>query len=192
MSFHTKYIYQDTNTNQGAVQEIVKIAFHNRQRGQAVDSKALGLNFQRLLGFLSEELSQAPPAWLKKRQLKQIFSRGQLSVVLVSNKAIRTINKQWRDQDKATDVLSFPLELTEPAYLEPDSDQWLVGEVIISLERASEQAKDYGHSLERELSFLFVHGVLHVLGFDHMTKEEEKEMFARQRRILAAAGIARD
>ena len=63
--------------------------------------------------------------------------------------------------------------------------------MIISLERAREQAEEYGHSLERELSFLFVHGVLHILGFDHMTKAEEKEMFGRQRRILAAAGIKR-
>jgi probable rRNA maturation factor len=189
----------------------VKIAFHNRQRRRPVDSKALSLDFERLLSFLAQDLSQAPPAWLKKSQLKQIFSRGQLSVVLVSNKAIRKVNRQWRDQDKPTDVLSFPLELTPPPFLRTrtspgakatsqadldfdpvgECDQWLVGEVIISLDRASEQAQDYGHSLERELSFLFVHGVLHVLGFDHVTKEEEKEMFGRQRRILAAAGVKR-
>jgi probable rRNA maturation factor len=199
----------------------LKIAFHNRQRRVAVDSKAVGLEFERLLGFLMSELRQAPPVWLKKRQLQQIFLHGQLSVVLVSNKAISKINKQWRDQDKATDVLSFPLDLTPPpvsnkANLDFDRagqkkgrnrggqnadengydengyiDQWVVGEVIISLERAQEQAKDYGHSPERELSFLFVHGVLHVFGFDHLTRAEEKEMFGLQRRILDAAGIKR-
>lgn len=174
----------------------MKIAFHNKQRAESVDSKALRLDFQRLLGFIAEDISQAPPAWLKKRQLKEIFSRGTLSVALVSNKTIARVNKEWRGQDKATDVLSFPLELTAPPRLigeddEEEEEEWLVGELLISLERAREQSLEYGHSLERELSFLFVHGVLHVLGFDHIKKDEEKEMFGRQKRILSAAGIKR-
>jgi len=165
----------------------VKIAFHNRQRREKVDAKALSQDFAHLLTLVGEELSSAPPAWLKKRQLKQIFDHGSLSVALVSDRAIAVLNKDWRGIDKATDVLSFPLELEAP----PVMDEWLVGEVIISLERARDQAQDFGHSLEREVSFLFVHGVLHVLGFDHLTKAEERDMFGRQKRILALAGISR-
>lgn len=165
----------------------MKIAFHNKQRREPVDGKALSQDFERLLGHIDRELGESPPAWLKKRQLKQIFAHGSLSVALVSNRAIAVINKDWRGINKATDVLSFPLELEPPPVL----DEWEVGEVIISLERAREQAEEFGHSLERELSFLFVHGVLHVLGFDHMTPAEEKDMFGRQKRILRAAGIKR-
>jgi len=170
----------------------VKIAFHNRQRRERVDSKALSRDFEQLLGLVGQELKETPPAWLKKRQLKQIFDHGSLSVALVSDRAIAVVNKDWRGLDKPTDVLSFPLEL-EPPPIEARliQEEWLVGEVIISLERAREQAQDFGHSLERELSFLFVHGVLHVMGFDHMTREEERDMFGRQKRILAAAGIKR-
>ncbi len=175
-----------------------------------MDSAALSLQFAKLSDHVAANLKAEPPVWLKKRQLQQIFLHGELSCVLVSNKMIRTINKQWRDQDKATDVLSFPLELTQPPWLHSaksgsvsrsrqslDFDQeeaqqpWVVGELIISLERAQEQAIEYGHSLERELSFLFVHGLLHILGFDHMTKADEKVMFGRQRHILDAAGIKR-
>ncbi|MBU6450349.1 MAG: rRNA maturation RNase YbeY [Cyanobacteria bacterium REEB67] len=182
----------------------MNIVFHNRQRREPVNSKNLSAEFARLLNFLGADLMAEPPRWLKKKQLKQIFGRGSLSVALVSNKAIRAVNKDWREQDKATDVLSFPLELTPPPFIglvgadafdegeEDDEDyEWIVGEILISMERAREQAEEYGHSLDRELSFLFVHGVLHVLGFDHVTKEEEKEMFGRQRRILDAAGVRR-
>jgi probable rRNA maturation factor len=180
----------------------VNIAFHNRQRREPVNSKNLRAEFARLLNFLGADLLAEPPRWLKKKQLKEIFGRGSLSVALVSNKAIRAVNKDWREQDKATDVLSFPLELTPPPFLgmagaaddeqeEQEEQEWIVGEILISLERAREQAEEYGHSLDRELGFLFVHGVLHVLGFDHVTKEEEKEMFGRQRRILDAAGVRR-
>lgn len=170
----------------------MKIAFHNRQRREKVDSKALSRDFEQLLSFVAEELKESPPAWLKKRQLKQIFDHGSLSVALVSDRAIAVVNRDWRGLDKATDVLSFPLELEPPAAEALKiQEEWLVGEVIISLERAREQALDFGHSLERELSFLFVHGVLHVLGFDHMTRAEERDMFGRQKRILAAAGIKR-
>ena len=186
----------------------MNIAFHNRQRREPVNSKNLRAEFVRLLNFLGADLLAEPPRWLKKKQLKEIFGRGSLSVALVSNKAIRAVNKDWREQDKATDVLSFPLELTPPSFLgavgaggpyddeqeeleAQEEQEWIVGEILISMERAREQAEEYGHSLDRELGFLFVHGVLHVLGFDHVTKEEEKEMFGRQRRILDAAGVRR-
>ena len=107
-----------------------------------------------------------------------------VDVNIVDNKFIHQINKDYRGVDRPTDVISF-------AFLDDESEQTLVGQkqislgtILISFEKAEEQAKDYGHSLKREFSFLFVHGLLHLLGYDHMTKEDEKEMFALQDEIL--------
>jgi probable rRNA maturation factor len=114
--------------------------------------------------------------------------------VLVSNAKIRELNRQWRGKDYATDVLSFPLAVDETGVFEraqPGEETWELGELIISMEKAAEQAAEYGHSFEREFAFLFVHGFLHVLGFDHITKAQEKEMFGRQSQILTAAGFSR-
>ena len=108
-------------------------------------------------------------------------------MVLVSDKKIKELNKDWRGKDSATDVISFPLDL------EPDFEDvpFEVGEIYISVDKAQEQANDYGHSLERELAFLMTHGVLHVLGFDHKEPDEEKDMFGRQRLILESCGYTR-
>jgi len=120
--------------------------------------------------------------------LEDMAERGQFSLVLVSDRQIRTLNKDWMGKDKPTDVLSFPLSIDPPPSVELP---WEVGEIVISVEKAQEQAIDYGHSFEREMAFLFVHGMLHVLGFDHMEPKEEKEMFGRQKQILNAAGFKR-
>jgi len=183
----------------------VKIAFHNRQRKLELDTEELQADYAALTDGLSQNLLKRPPRWLPKKDLKAIFSRGSLSVAIVSDRTIRQINKAWRSINKATDVLSFPLELTEPPsaalglppeaiaeMFEDEPDQWIVGEIIISAEKALAQAEQYGHSARREMAFLFVHGCLHVLGFDHMTKEDEKEMFGRQTEILSLAGFKRD
>lgn len=151
-------------------------------------------DFQGLSGALSQNLLERPPKWLTKKALRAIFARGSLSLVIVSDRTIRQVNKQWRAIDKPTDVLSFPLDLTEPAAFcqeQLEENPWIVGEIIISAEKAQAQAEAYGHSARRELAFLFVHGCLHVLGFDHESAAEEKEMFARQREILALKGLTR-
>ena len=93
-----------------------------------------------------------------------------------------------RDRSAA---LGLPPEAIAEMF-EDEPDQWIVGEIIISAEKAVAQAEQYGHSARREMAFLFVHGCLHVLGFDHMTKEDEKEMFGRQTEILSLAGFKRD
>ena len=182
----------------------MKIAFHNRQRKLELDLQELQADYAALTEGLSQNLLKRPPGWLLKKDLKAIFARGSLSVTIVSDRTIRQINKEWRSINKATDVLSFPLELSEPQsiahlppellaeMLEDDPHQWMVGEIIISAEKAVAQADEYGHSARREMAFLFVHGCLHVLGFDHMTKIEEKEMFGRQSEILNLAGFKRD
>jgi len=107
--------------------------------------------------------------------------------VLTSNRTIRKLNKQWRGKDSPTDVLSFTILLEPP----PKEMPWELGEIFISVEQAAAQAHSFNHSLERELAFLTVHGILHLLGFDHEKPAEEKEMMVRQEKILKAAGYPR-
>lgn len=108
----------------------------------------------------------------------------EISVMLTDNDGIRDLNKLHRNIDRATDVLSFPMfEYNEAGEINEDyaelneMGEICLGDIVISLERAEEQAEEYGHSFEREVGFLTVHSMLHLLGFDHMTEEEEKEMF---------------
>lgn len=159
----------------------------NRQRRYAVDRpwvEATGLN---LLQALLDNLKKSPPSHLRPGDLVELESRGVFSLALISNARIRQLNLQWMGKDRPTDVLSFPMELDPP----PPGMPWEAGEILISVEKASEQAHAYGHSLERELAFLLVHGLLHVLGFDHQNPKDEKEMFGRQREILNSCGMAR-
>ncbi len=103
-----------------------------------------------------------------------------VNIVISNNEVVRDYNNKFRGIDRETDVLSFP----------SDEDGEL-GDIIISLDKAKAQAKEYGHSLKRELSFLACHGILHCLGYDHMTKEEETVMFSLQDKILDHADIRR-
>ncbi|MBS4959733.1 MAG: rRNA maturation RNase YbeY [Clostridiales bacterium] len=117
----------------------------------------------------------------------------EVSVSIVSNEEIKQINHQFRKIDKATDVLSFPqltFEEGEVAQVN-ENNEVILGDIIISIDRAKEQAAEYGHSLKREIAFLTVHSMLHLLGYDHMIPEEEKEMFKRQEEILMLAGFPR-
>ena len=118
----------------------------------------------------------------------------EVSISLVTNEEIRQINKQFREIDKETDVLSFPqLTFEEGEYAEVnENDEIVLGDIIISLEKARQQAEEYGHSLERELAFLTAHSMLHLLGYDHMEKDEEEDMFRRQKEILVEAGFPRE
>ena len=104
-------------------------------------------------------------------------------VTIVNNKTIHKINREFRNVDRPTDVISF-------AFLDDKKEKELkggpinLGQIIISFEKAEEQAKEYEHSLKREMVFLFVHGMLHLLGYDHMNEEDEKVMFGLQNNIL--------
>lgn len=122
----------------------------------------------------------------------------EISVVLADNEGIRTLNSMHRGIDKATDVLSFPMfeydedgEIIEDYAEFNEMGELCLGDIVISLERANEQAEEYGHSLEREIGFLTVHSMLHLLGYDHMTPEDEEEMFGYQREILDEIGLVR-
>jgi probable rRNA maturation factor len=116
----------------------------------------------------------------------------ELSVTIVDNAAIHALNKKWRQVDRPTDVLSFPLwEPDEEWVMEEGEEAVSLGDLVISIEKAKEQAEEFGHSLKRELGFLAVHGFLHLLGYDHETKEQEEEMFSRQEEILSRIGLKR-
>lgn len=110
------------------------------------------------------------------------------NVIFVDNDYIHKLNKQYRNVDRPTDVISFALEDNKE---EEISNIRMLGDIYISIDKAKEQALEYGHSLKRELSFLSVHGILHLLGYDHMKEEDEKIMFAKQEEILDAKKIKR-
>ena len=114
------------------------------------------------------------------------FEKFEASVVITGNDEIQQINLQHRDIDKPTDVLSFPsCDDGVDFPLNPDNGCFVLGDIVISFEKAVSQALEYGHPLERELAFLTVHGCLHLLGYDHeRSKEDELEMFKLQERIL--------
>ena len=114
----------------------------------------------------------------------------ELSILLCDNKKIHELNKEYRGIDRPTDVLSFALNEGDD-YEGSEEEHHLLGDMILSLERAHEQAVEYGHSFEREMGFLAVHGFLHINGYDHYTPEEEAEMFGLQEEILTAYGLTR-
>ena len=123
---------------------------------------------------------------------------AQISVTLVDNDAIREINKEQRGIDKATDVLSFPmLEFDEDGNAdgeyEMDGDYIVLGDIVISTERAREQSEEFGHSFLREVAFLTAHSMLHLLGYDHVDDPEgERIMCEKQERVLTSLGITRE
>ena len=118
------------------------------------------------------------------------YNDAEVSVTFTDNEGIRRINSEFRGIDKPTDVLSFPLTDYEESEFVLDEPELSLGDIVISLERAREQADEFGHSFEREVAFLTVHSMLHLLGYDHVGSEEEDvEMRRRQREILENMGI---
>jgi probable rRNA maturation factor len=154
--------------------------------------------------ILHEEIEPISPPMqeLLERCLQAAAEReevsGEVVVTLVNNERIHELNREYRGVDRPTDVLSFAMNETGEGEMdiyvdEEEIDEFpnMLGDIVISLPKAQEQAEEYGHSLERELGFLVVHGFLHLLGYDHGTEEEEKEMFSRQEEILQKIGLTR-
>lgn len=136
--------------------------------------------------------------------IKKAFERFQeehkleVFVLLTNNEEIRALNKEQRDIDSATDVLSFPLlELWDgegdiaPEDFNPETGRLMMGDIIISLERAKEQSIEYGHSFLRETAFLATHGAFHLMGYDHDVPERERLMFSSQESVLKEIGLER-
>lgn len=120
-------------------------------------------------------------------------SDAEISVLLVNNEEIHALNKEYRDMDRPTDVLSFPLGSDGEYDIDPDNGAKMLGDIVISLETAQKQAQVYGHSLEREIGFLTVHSMLHLLGYDHEESSlQERLMREKEEAILANLGISRD
>jgi len=117
---------------------------------------------------------------------------AEVSIVLADDAYIRELNCQYRGKDMPTDVLSFALNEGEEPEIIDGPEENLLGDIIISLETAQRQAVDYGHSLERELAFLTIHGFLHLLGYDHEKEEQRQAMRAEEERILELIGLSRN
>ena len=139
-------------------------------------------------------------AALAALEYENVEQNCDVCIMLTDNENIRELNKEHRNTDRATDVLSFPmLELmpgqkieVNPLELYPRTGAVMLGDIVISTERAEEQAEEYGYSISRELSFLTVHGMLHLLGYDHERGEEDEKLhFSRQEEILESIGCRR-
>lgn len=136
-----------------------------------------------MLSFLEKVIQHA-------LKIEGTDDRAEVSIVLTDDEHIRNLNKKYRGIDSPTDVLSFPMidNFNEEM---PYQDEIPLGDIVISLERVEEQRKDYGHSFERELAYLAVHGLLHLLGYDHMNDDDQREMRAREEEILSGLKITR-
>ena len=129
---------------------------------------------------------------------------AQVSLLLTDNEGIREFNNQTRGLDKPTDVLSYPnveyevpsdfdvVEEQEADCFDPDTGELILGDIIISVEKVAQQAKEYGHSQKREFAFLVAHSMLHLCGYDHMTPQEEQVMIRKQEEVLQSLNITRD
>lgn len=136
------------------------------------------------------------------KRLGQPSKQLEMSLSVVSPEQIRELNKTYRNVDAVTDVLSFPVaEVNRQVVvlsnfstdsINPETDRLNLGDVIICLERAKQQAEEYGHSLKREMCFLALHGLLHLLGYDHIEQADEEQMTALQTEILQSAGVTRE
>jgi len=125
----------------------------------------------------------------------------EINVMITNDKGIRAINKAYREIDKPTDVLSFPMFQLEPGtppegeeYLDPETDMCPLGDMAISLERAIAQAREFGHSVRREVGYLTIHSILHLLGYDHLDEGEQKAAMRAREELIAnmIRGMKRD
>ena len=163
------------------------IQISNRQRG---------LSFKRPLGTIMRKSVETALSRF------DLLDNSELYISVVSPVTIRRLNREYRNVDAITDVLSFPAidwEGEEPGRIpadkhidiNPKTDRFVLGDIVICLARAEEQARDYGHGIEREVCFLAVHGVLHLLGFDHINEDEERRMQHITESVLADLNLNR-
>ena len=138
-----------------------------------------------------------------KKVLTQCFkeeklenSKLNITVILTTPDRIKEINQEFRNQNKATDVLSFPVferdELNEKIAKKDFLHEDMLGDIVISIEQVEKQAKEYNHSFERELSYMLVHGFYHLMGYDHIKEEDKKEMRPKEEKILSTLQILRE
>ncbi|WP_087971709.1 rRNA maturation RNase YbeY [Oceanobacillus rekensis] len=152
------------------------IDFHDKTNSVQTDYVDL---IQRLLIFAAQK--------------EGIVREAEMSVNFVDNKEIQELNRNYRQKDSPTDVISFAMQESVEGEMDIVGDDipMILGDIVISVDKAKEQAIEYDHTYERELAFLTVHGFLHLLGYDHMNKTDEKKMFKRQEEILGEFGLER-
>lgn len=150
---------------------------------------------------IGEDLIELLNTLLQKAGEAEGISEGEVALTFVDDEEIHALNKEYRGVDRPTDVLSFAMnesvedeqeiiyELEEGEELDGFGD--MLGDIIISVETAKAQSEEYGHSLNREIGFLFVHGFLHLLGYDHEDEASEAEMMGKQEAVLAQVGLTR-
>ncbi|WP_168119299.1 rRNA maturation RNase YbeY [Paenibacillus sp. HB172176] len=155
-----------------------------------------------------QEKLEIPDNWIEKlEELLQLageaegMDRGEVALTFTDDEGIHALNKEYRGIDRPTDVLSFAMQDDGVEELdivfevesedEPDPISGMLGDIIISVDRAVAQSEEYGHSIEREIGFLFVHGFLHLIGYDHGDEQSESEMTAKQEQVLLKAGLTR-
>ena len=153
--------------------------------------KVIISNYPEELSFPTEIEENVRAAAEKVGELYGV-ENGEVSVTLTNNDYIHQLNRKYRQIDRPTDVLSFALNESEEPDIENGPDINVLGDIILSVERAEEQAADYGHSLRREIAFLTVHGMLHLLGYDHMEEADRLEMEEEQRYVREQLGISRN
>lgn len=140
-----------------------------------------------------EPLEQTVRAVLRKAaDVYGLTENNEVSLVFCDDAYIQNLNRDYRGKDQPTDVLSFALNEGEEPEIVGGPAQVLLGDIIISLETAARQAEEYNHSLEREVAYLTVHGMLHLLGYDHMTEEDKAEMRLEEEHVLSLLGITRE
>lgn len=148
-------------------------------------------NFPETLVF-PEEISAVVKLTAEKVGEMYGVSTGEVSVTLTDDAYIQTLNRQYRQMDRPTDVLSFALNEGVEPEIAGGPDINVLGDIVLSVERAKAQAAEYGHSLRREIAFLTVHGMLHLLGYDHIEEAERQKMEQEQKMVMEALGISRD
>ena len=156
----------------------VRVYFTNKQKERRIGAR------------LTELIETAIEKTLKHERFR---GNAELSVTFVNNDEIHALNREFRGKDRATDVLSFPLfEADEGFVADPAIGAVALGDIVISAERAHEQAEEYGHSFAREVCFLAVHSTLHLLGYDHLDEGEMKrQMRAREEEIMSTLKLER-
>ncbi len=122
-------------------------------------------------------------------QLEGFPGIAEISVTFVDNEEIHKLNKQYRDKDMPTDVLSFVMSENGAYDIDPKTGAQILGDVVISMEKAVEQAERYGHSLQREVGYLTAHSVLHLLGYDHMENMERIRMREKEEKVMSQLGL---
>lgn len=148
------------------------------------------INNQTLVEYEDEMVEILNKVIRKTLEIEGLNNEIEVCVSFVDNDEIKQLNKNFRGKDKETDVLSFP-QYNEEELLQNRSNIVVLGDIVISLEKAKEQALEYGHSFEREVAFLTAHSMYHLLGYDHDTEENTKIMRSKEERVLDLLGILR-